>query len=125
MSDTPPPLAERIEYALRIAAVPWAANMPPLTQHGEGGHRFETGCSLCHGDAPSLVDAVLAVVQPELDGRDAEIDRLRMAAQAAATLLRSTADKIDGQWNGITGIEHGPLRRAAADLAAAARDTTS
>lgn len=62
MTATPPPasLRDRIEHALRIAAVPWATNMLPLTQHGEGGHRFETGCSLCHGDAPSLTDAARA-----------------------------------------------------------------
>ncbi|NUP53395.1 MAG: hypothetical protein HOW97_39645 [Catenulispora sp.] len=64
---------------------------------------------------------VMAVVQPELDRRDAEIDRLRIAAQAAATLLRSTADKVAAGRR----LDLDTLRHAATALDDAARATTS
>ncbi|MFG3228148.1 hypothetical protein ACGF07_25650 [Kitasatospora sp. NPDC048194] len=124
MTGTPPPsLAERIEHALRIAAVPWAANMPPITQHGDGGHRFETGCSLCHGDAPSLTDAALAVVQPELDRRDAEIDRLR--AELVAARDRTLTEAAEMLRYAIVSPNETDGVDAAADLLDAARAATS
>lgn len=40
-----------------------------------------------------LATAALAVVQPLLDAKQAENDRLRAAARSAAVLLRATADR--------------------------------
>ncbi|ABD94190.1 unknown [Streptomyces phage mu1/6] len=123
MTDTPPPsLRDRIEAALRAAAHDCPDDCGLTETDCYEQHPIQV--SVLHhgviagvyGYIDAIAAAVLAIVQPELDARDAEIDRLRIAAQSAAVLLRSAADKIDGQWNGITGIEHGTLRHAATAL---------
>ena len=67
------PLRQRLVHTLRttqITRTPW----PLMAPHGgDDGHRFEAGCALCHGNAEDLVDAALAVVQPDLDALRAQL----------------------------------------------------
>lgn len=66
------PLTDRIEQALRTTATFWKTT-PLISQHGgDDGHRYETGCALCHGSAPDLADAATAVVKAQLAALDGE-----------------------------------------------------
>lgn len=100
MPTTPPPLTDDlrdpIATALRTTAATGWTHKPgeeKWDHHLDGGHRYYIGCALCRGDVPVLADAVLAVVQPEVDRVRAERDQARAGAFAEAIdRFRSLAD---------------------------------
>ncbi|MCG6493403.1 hypothetical protein [Kitasatospora sp. A2-31] len=129
MTTTPTPATLQQRIALGLLAAAYSCD-------GTDCRATEDECEAAHpvrrpapwryvvrieGSPEGLAAAVLAVVQPELDARDAENKRLRIAAQSAATLLRSTHDKAAvGQ-----PLDLDTLQRAATALDDAARATTS
>lgn len=50
------------------------------------------------------------------DGRDEVITDLLAIIDRQATVLRATADKVDGQWTRLTGIDPAELRCVAAGI---------
>ena len=91
MTDTPPPnLPKRIAQGLLFAAYPCdGTDCRATDQECEAAHAVRRPAPWRYvvrieGSPEGLAAAVLAVVQPELDARDAEIDRLR-AELAALT----------------------------------------
>lgn len=57
----------------------------PYRRHDQ--HRYDGGCAMCRGETDTLVQAVLAVVQPELD---------RLAAERDAEAQRADAEGLTG-----------------------------
>jgi hypothetical protein len=53
----------------------------PYRRHDQ--HRYDGGCAMCRGETVALTEAVLAVVQPELDRRDAAEAKARADIAAA------------------------------------------
>ncbi|MEV8324586.1 hypothetical protein [Kitasatospora sp. NPDC056731] len=111
MTATPPPsLRERIAQA-----VPYCRD----------------GCDFC--EPTDVAAVVLAIVQPELDRRDAEIERLRVElatarnatlAEGAELILRRAEEQYQRSYSDNKIFEFNGGKRAA-DLLLAARDTTS
>lgn len=84
MTQQPQPLADRIETAARTIRLRLGPNAISMAQRGEP-------IGLSGGEASDLAAAAMAVVQPELDQRDAEITRLRAELEQAQ---QQTADRI-------------------------------
>lgn len=107
MTGTPPPagLAGRIEAAI------------------------SRGLSFAQADPdsviPESVAAVLAVVQPELDRRDAEIDRLRAELATARDRAFTEAAEMLATDTTVMNEPGDQYALAYAELLLAARDTTS
>lgn len=103
MTDTEPTLRDRLTSALDQAA---------RTNPCGCGSTIWSSCAPHEGrptHSERRADAVLAVVQPELDRLAAEAASLRTVARAAAVLLHDTADRAS---SGIA-IHAGVLRGAA------------
>jgi hypothetical protein len=127
VTDTPrPSLTERIAEALRTAAYDCDGNCGLTERECDAQHPIQVAAcrwntvATVYADVDAIATAVLAVVQPELGARDAEIDRLRIATQSAAVLLRAIADTANtGRPQDIDTIRH------AATALDTARTTTS
>lgn len=58
-------------------------------------HNYLATCALCRGEADALADAVIAVVQPELDRRDAAEAKVRADIAAAEADLARCRERLE------------------------------
>lgn len=65
----------------------------PIRRHNQ--HCYDGSCAMCRGEADTLVDAVLTVVQPELDRRDRYEAQLRGMRASYRDAWRSVARERD------------------------------
>ena len=57
-------------------------------------HNYLATCALCRGEADTLAEAVLAVVQPELDRRAAEREHARRSAEFRSLEIDRQRDRL-------------------------------
>lgn len=64
----------------------------PYRRHDQ--HRYDGGCAVCRGETDMLVQAVLAVVQSEVDRRGAQISAARVDIAAAEADLACAREEL-------------------------------
>jgi hypothetical protein len=101
MTQQPQPLADRIAAALRTTVIPgYPTGGKDPAEHGS--HRWcAQGCALCIGDDQALAAAVLAVVQPQLDRRDAEIRRLTAELATMTAVAESNKRYVQSMYQDL------------------------
>jgi hypothetical protein len=89
----PDDLRARIAEALNTTPAQFIQDAPdeggwfkdrPYRRHDQ--HRYDGGCAMCRGETDTLVQAVIAVVQPELERLVAERDQTHRDCQSYADL---------------------------------------
>jgi hypothetical protein len=65
----------------------------PYRRHDQ--HRYDGGCAMCRGETDTLINAVFAVVQPELDRRDAAEAKARADIAAAEADLERCRERLE------------------------------
>ena len=111
----PDDLRSRIAEALNACPAQFIQDDPgegnwfkdrPYRRHDQ--HRYDGGCAMCRGETDTLINAMLAVVQPELDRRDAAEAKARTdIAAAEADLVRcrerlEDTRRIVAEWENAT-----------------------